>query len=469
MKLTCVGECITECDVNCGTSVAEALRILGAETDAPCGGNGKCGKCRVLCEGTLSPPDDEEKNVLGTLINDGYRLACKAKICGDATVYVNADDTCAVQISDIVLPDGIVCIDLGTTYITAAERCDGVTNLYTFKNPQSVYGADVISRISSAENHLAEMSACVKKRLYAVIPEFEKSKKIISANTVMQLIYAGKDPSPLGHYPYESPDLFGYSSDNTFYMPCVGGFVGGDVISGLFYALETGKIKEKTALYIDIGTNGETVLIHNGRMISCAAAAGPCFEGAGIECGMRASDGAVYDVQINDVKLSVGVIGNTKAVGICGSGVVSLVSYLLKTGELAPSGLLEKERFDICDGVYITRKDIRTVQGAKAAIAAGISVLCKRAGIGTEDIEAVYIAGAFGEHLDVIAAKRIGLLPDAPCKTLGNCSLYGACLSAQSGEMFGKICDFSQKIEYIELSDAPEFTDEYINASFFQG
>lgn len=468
MKLIYAGQRTSECTVEYGTSVADALLKLGVSHDAPCGGNGKCGKCRVLCNGTLSLPDDEEKNVLGTLINDGYRLACKAKMCGDVTVYGKSDDTCDVQSSDIVLPNGVVCIDLGTTYITAAKMCDGITQLFTFKNPQSVYGADVISRILSSEDHLTEMSACVKKRLCAVVPEFEKSKKIISANTVMQLIYAEKSPLSLGHYPYESPELFGYRTDCEAYMPCVGGFVGGDAVSGLFYAVHTKKITEKTALYIDIGTNGETALIHNDRIISCAMAAGPCFEGAGIECGMRAQNGAVSAVKAENGHLDVSVIGGTRAVGICGSGIVSIISHLLKTGQLSPSGLLEEEKVFITENVYVTRKDIRSVQSAKAAIGAGISVLCKRAEITPDDIEAVYIAGAFGEHLDKDAAKNIGLLPDAECKTLGNCSLFGACLCAQDDSAFDKICDFARKIEYIELSDDPEFADEYINASFFE-
>ena len=128
MKLTYVSESTSFCDVKDGESIADALLKLGVSHDAPCGGNGKCGKCRVLCEGEVSVPDDEEKNVLGKLINDGYRLACKAKICGDVTVYGKTDDDCTVQNSDLAIPDGVVCVDLGTTYITAAKNCDAVSS-----------------------------------------------------------------------------------------------------------------------------------------------------------------------------------------------------------------------------------------------------------------------------------------------------------------------------------------------------
>ncbi len=468
MKLTYIGEKSIECDVNCGTTVAEGLRKMGVLLDAPCGGLGKCGKCRVICKGGLLPADDEEIKVLGDSIKNGYRLACKAVISGDVTVCGNCD-TYAVkeEISDIKIPEGVVCVDLGTTSVTAGCTVNGSAHFYTFKNLQSVYGADVISRISASEKYLEEMRYIIKKSLADNVPNYENSKKIISANTVMQLIYSGQSPISLGHCPYESPDLFGYTSGEEAYMPCVGGFVGGDIVSGLFYAVQTEKIKENTALYIDIGTNGEVVLMHDGEVLSCAAAAGPCFEGAGVQCGMQASDGAVYDVRSENGKTVYSVIGGGKPTGICGSGIVSLVSHLLEIDMLSSSGYLSDERFLLCDGVYITRKDIRMIQGAKAAIGAGIAVLCKRAGICVNDIEKVYIAGTFGKHLDINSAKNIGLLPDSECDVLGNCSLYGACLASQNDEMFDKICEFAKKIKYIELSDDPEFTDEYINASVF--
>ena len=468
MKLKYIGEKNGECDVDYGTTVAEGLRKLGVFLDSPCGGIGKCGKCRVVCAGGLIPADDEEIKALGDSIKKGYRLACKAVISGDVTVLENCN-TYAVkeEISDIKIPEGVVCVDLGTTSVTAGCTVNGSAHFYTFKNPQSVYGADVISRISASEKYLEEMRYIIKKSLADNVPNYEQSKKIISANTVMQLIYSGQSPISLGRCPYESPDLFGYTSGSESYMPCVGGFVGGDVVSGLFYAIQTEKIKEKTALYIDIGTNGEVVLMHDGEVLSCATAAGPCFEGAGVQCGMQASDGAVYDVRSENGKTVYSVIGGGKPTGICGSGIVSLISHLLETDMLSHSGYLSEETYYICDGVYITRKDIRMIQGAKAAIGAGISVLCKRAEISVKDIEKVYVAGAFGEHLDINSAKNIGLLPDVTCETLGNCSLHGACLAAQNDENFDIICNFAKKIKYIELSDAPEFTDEYINASLF--
>ncbi len=470
MKLTYIGEKTVECEVNYGTTVAEGLRKLGILFDAPCGGLGKCGKCRAICKGGLLPAGDEEIKVLGDSIKNGYRLACKAVISGDVTVFGKCDTyTVKEEISDIKIPEGVVCVDLGTTSVTAGCAVNGSTHFYTFKNPQGVYGADVISRISASETYLEEMCGMIKKALADTVPNYENLKKIISANTVMQLIYSGQSPLSLGHCPYESTDLFGYISGLVSYMPCVGGFVGGDVVSGLFYALQTGKIKEKTALYIDIGTNGEVVLIRDGEILSCATAAGPCFEGAGVECGMQASNGAVYDVKLQDGKSVCSVIGGVDPVGICGSGIVSLVSSLLEADMLSSSGYLAEEKYYICDGVYITRKDIRMIQGAKAAIGAGISVLCKRAGICVNDIEKVYVAGTFGEHLDINSAKNIGLLPDVMCDTLGNCSLYGACFASQSDEIFEEICNFAKRIKYIELSDVPEFADEYINASVFSG
>lgn len=469
MKLTYIGASVKRCDAEKGETLADALARLGESPVAPCGGNGKCGKCRVACEGELSAPDTEESALLGDSIKDGLRLACRAVILGDVTVFGKNEKPCIKEeISSIYIPEGVLCVDLGTTYVTAAYSADGATHLYTFKNPQGAYGADVISRIASSEKHLEKMTDSVRSVLESIYPSDKRQKTVISGNTVMQLIYAGKDPSPLGYCPYESPDLFGYASGGVAYMPCIGGFVGGDVTGGLFYALQTGVIKEKTALYIDIGTNGETVLIKDGEMTSCATAAGPCFEGAGISCGMQAEDGAVYGIKMQNGQAVCSVIGDKKAKGICGSGAVSIVSHLLETGELSKTGLLEKEKVSICENVYITRKDIRMIQGAKAAVRAGISILCKRAGITPDTIEKVYVAGTFGQHLDVECAKNIGLLPDVPCEMLGNCSLYGACLVSADDKKFEEICDFSKKIKYVELSELSEFGDEYIDASPFE-
>ena len=444
-----------------GMLLSDALRNTGADVTLVCGGNGKCGKCRVLCSGELSLPDDEEKNVLGADIEKGYRLACRAKILGNVTVYGEKKNTAVRKKTDVSIPEGVLCVDLGTTGISCVYGDEEIT----FNNPQSVYGADVISRITASEKHLEDMQRLVKNELEKIAPD--PSMTVISGNTAMQLIYAGTDPSSLGTAPYKSPTLFGNVQEKTYYMPCVSGFVGGDVVSGLHYAQSKGVIKEKTALYIDIGTNGEMVLLHNGTATACATAAGPCFEGAGISCGMQAESGAVSGARAENGELIYSVIGDEKIKGICGSGVVSVVSSLLELGKISDAGLLEDERFYLSNDVYITRKDVRMLQNAKAAVRAGIVLLCKYIGIREDDIECIYIAGGFGSHLDTDAAKNIGLLPKKPCVVLGNCSLYGACEVSRDTNVFREMCRLAENIRYFELAECDGFFDEYISQMTF--
>ena len=461
MKLTYISDVTCVSDVEKGTLLSDALRIMGADVTLVCGGNGKCGKCRVLCSGALSSPDDEEKNILGEDLEKGYRLACRAYILGDVIVHGRKKSTEVRKKTDISVPEGVLCVDLGTTGISCVYGSEEIS----FNNPQSVYGADVISRITASGEHLEDMQRLVKNELARLAADPRMT--VISGNTAMQLIYAGIDPSPLGISPYKSPTLFGNVCENTYYMPCVSGFVGGDVVSGLYYAQNKGFIKENTALYIDIGTNGEMVLLHNGTATACATAAGPCFEGAGISCGMRAEADAVSGASVENGELVYSVIGSEKMKGICGSGIVSIVSSLLELGKISDTGLLENDRFYLSEDVYITRSDVRMLQNAKAAVRAGIVLLCKHVGICEDDIECIYIAGGFGSHLDTDAAKNIGLLPQKPCVPLGNCSLYGACEVAYDAGVFEKMCSLAGKILYLELAECDGFSDEYISQMMF--
>ncbi len=461
MKLTYISDVRCVSDVSEGVLLSDALRSMGADVTVVCGGNGKCGKCRVLCSGALSSPDDEEKNILGEDLEKGYRLACRACILGDVTVYGEKKSAAVRKKTAISVPEGVLCVDLGTTGISCVYGGEEIS----FNNPQSVYGADVISRITASGEHLEDMQRLVKNELARLAPDPRIT--VISGNTAMQLIYVGIDPSPLGISPYKSPTLFGNVCENTYYMPCVSGFVGGDVVSGLYYARNKGFIKEKTALYIDIGTNGEMVLLHNGTAAACATAAGPCFEGAGISCGMQAVAGAVSGARAENGELVYSVIGNEKMKGICGSGIVSIISSLFELGKISDMGLLENDRFYLSDDVYITRSDVRMIQNAKAAVRAGIVLLCAHVGICEDDIESVYIAGGFGSHLDTDAAKNIGLLPSKPCIILGNCSLYGACEVSRDANIFKEMCSYAEKIRYLELAECSGFSDEYISRMMF--
>ena len=449
-----------------GERLLDVCARAGVLLCADCGGIGICGKCRVRCAGGLSPADNEEISQLGDEINKGIRLACKARVLSDASVYALQQEASDIEIpSDITVPDGILCVDLGTSNICLAYSENGITRGRSLINPQCIYGSDVISRICASERELSALKASVD----SLLSEFKADKRIISGNTVMQYIYCAIDPSPLGRSPYTSDEKFGKWYGNDYMLSCIGAFVGGDVVSGLYYGFEKGIIESGTALYIDIGTNGETVLIHNGQITACAAAAGPCFEGAGIQCGMKASSGAIYSCSVSDGEIKCSSLGNCKVKGICGTGLVSIVSCLLDIGQISKTGLLKDTSYSLCDdgSVYLTRQDVRALQSAKAAIRAGIEILCENAGITPDMIQTVYLAGAFGEKLNTLHAVKIGLIPNVKTVKLGNASLYGACLLSSDDSHFPKIKALAEKIRYIELSDQERFDEIYLSSIAF--
>ncbi len=448
-----------------GDVLADVLVKNGIILDLTCGGNGKCGKCRAVCYGALSPIDVEEKHILNGEEENGFRLMCRTRVLGDVSVYIDEEkNTFTNEKYDV--PQGFMCIDLGTTNVWVVYNTDGESKTAVFANPQKAFGADVISRISAYENGNGKQMEDLIKSAVSSVAENGIQKKIIFGNTAMQTIYAGKDPTSLGRSPYRVEDRFGRFIKNDYFAPCVGAFVGGDVCGGVYYAMKKGIIKEKTAIYADIGTNGEIVLIHNGRITACAAAAGPCFEGAGISCGMRSETGAIVGAYAENGNVLYKIFNAETPKGICGTGLIGIVSALLQIGKVSPSGLLYEEKYDL-GGVYITRFDIRALQSAKAAIRAGIRILCKESAINESDIEKIYLSGAFGEHLDTSDAVRIGMLPNVGCQSLGNCALKGACLAAKEPRFIEELNAFSENITYIELSDSDDFTNEYIEALGF--
>ncbi|HOS73504.1 MAG TPA: ASKHA domain-containing protein, partial [Bacteroidales bacterium] len=242
-------------------------------------------------------------------------------------------------------------------------------------------------------------------------------------------------------------------------LPCISAYVGADVVSGLAVI----KPVHRKYLFIDIGTNGEMALVDGNRIYACATAAGPAFEGGSISCGMAAVNGAVsYFAGPEDYR----VIGNTEPAGICGSGIVDIVAYLLNNNIIDSTGLL-KSPFVVYpfNRIQVTQQDIREIQLAKSAIYSGIKVLLKSSGMNFEDISALYLAGGFGNYINTGSAVRTGLLPSG----LGN-RIYAIGNSAGIGTLqYLKSEDFAEKLdrivsvtEYIELSDSDDFITEFV-------
>ena len=391
----------------------------------------------------------------------------------------------------------MAAFDLGTTTIAGyLIDSDTGTTLATCgaRNPQAQYGADVISRADYALAHGAEaLSACAREAInrltrqmcaQAGVAEDRIYAIMLAGNTAMHHLFLGISPDALVRAPYnpvisqalsidaETCALAAHPAARLYVLPVIGGYVGADTVACLISG--DWLRREKITLMIDIGTNGELVLGNRSRRMACSTAAGPALEGAKITCGMRAASGAIDHVWLADGELRWHVIGGGEARGLCGSGLVDLIAMLLARGSLDESGRLQGgDRFDLGDaGVYITQKDVREVQLAKAAIAAGIQLMCDRIGMELSDIEQVDIAGAFGNYINPDNACAIGLIPDALRERIaqvGNAAGEGARLALLDADRWKEAEILARETEFLELATMPEFQDEFVEQLSFGG
>ena len=469
-----------------GQNLFEFLREKGFAVDAPCGGHGLCGKCKVrLCADG----------------RDDIVQACKITINTDCTVYLSNNDSDLswnASASSGIFEKGRTgygaAVDLGTTtvalklYDLSDGSCLGSISEW---NTQKTFGADVITRIGFCidnQSGLEILSEAIRNQIKSMLSKLcgkhgvsveNVSEIVLAGNTVMQHIFVGISPNSIAAAPFTPATLFDdgktYTLDGipVYPAPCVAGYVGGDITAGI---LCTGINERKgKALFIDVGTNGEMVLGDADGMISCAVASGPAFEGAGISCGMPASFGAINKVCLTDSGLEYEVLGGTEAEGICGSGLLDLAACLLELGYIDESGILEEDEngeaiFRLNEKVYITQKDIRQLQLAKAAVAAGIKRLMQTEELSFDDINALYLAGGFGNRLRPESAVKIGMLPKdmlGKIYSAGNTSLSGAeeaLLSPSSREKLSKI---KANCRYIELSSDENFSELFIDEMYF--
>ena len=482
MKLTIQGQ-NQVIDAPIGANLLEVLRENGLHPDAPCGGKGKCGKCKVMVDGA-------------------EQLACQTTVDRDMVLALPHLDGAQILTDGrtaTVRPDGTnrfcIAFDLGTTTVVA-YLMDGITGALLSKtscmNPQAQFGADVISRIEYAmEGHASELSGCIRGALAELTESAAKQAGIspaditaasIVGNTAMHHLLLEIDPRPLTVPPYMpnvsealtlSPEgLLPINPAGTVrILPNIAGFVGADTV-GCLLATRLDKLEDLT-LMIDIGTNGEMVLGNRDRRIACSTAAGPAFEGAKIECGMRGAPGAVDHVTAKNGKLSFHVIGGGEALGLCGSGLLDLIAALLETEEISESGRMESGSVYHLAGtkVYLTQKDVREVQLAKAAIRAGIELMCRRMGVNVGDIRQVLLAGAFGNYLDPNAACAIGMIPPVLRERIipiGNAAGEGAKMAVLDAGEYEYSKRLAQGTEFLELASMPEFNDCYVDCLCFE-
>ena len=389
----------------------------------------------------------------------------------------------------------MAAFDLGTTTIAGYlidVKGRRVVAAEGAPNPQARFGGDVISRIDHALNgDLAALRDCAVQAVDALLAALcarvgaDPARVLavsLAGNTCMHHLFLGISPDSLARAPYnpairaplvlraKDAGLHTHPAAGLMMLPVIGGFVGADTVA----CLVSGDWlrQERLTLLVDIGTNGELVLGDQNRRAACSTAAGPSLEGAKIACGMRGAEGAIDRVWLEAGRVRWHVIGDGPARGICGSGLIDLAAALLETGELAPSGALRGGEYRLGDtGVVLTQRDVRELQLAKAAIAAGIDLLAARLGVALDQIEAVEVAGAFGNAIRPASACRIGLLPTAledRIVPVGNAAGDGARRALTDRSAWRAAETLALGTEFVELAAMPEFQDVFVDHLGFE-
>ncbi len=459
------------------------LQRAGFSLPHPCGGHGNCGKCAVRVSGAVSEPNALEEHM-------GKRLSCQTVVLGDATVVLPDDDlsmaieteTTTQSISLLPMPGKYgAAVDIGTTTVAVklfdltTGTCVGTAAAL---NPQTAEAADVMGRIEAAMNgKLSVLQTQVTDCITALLQEAGKAcgmpdSLVITGNTTMLYLLTGEDPESLSHAPFLAETLFGSETEfagRTAYLPpCMNAFVGADITCAVLASGMCGS--ENTALLCDIGTNGEIALWKDGTLYVTSTAAGPAFEGAGISCGCGSVTGAIDKVRLDNGRLSVHTIGNAPPIGICGSGLLDAIAAGLESEQIDETGVIEGDGLPLGAEVVLRQKDIRMVQLAKAAIAAGIDTLLETAGISVGEIRTLYITGGFGSHLNVASAVRIGLLPEEIEKrtvVLGNAALAGAAAVLLDQRAKGELSRIAGLSQHVNLGGNPAFNEKYVSNMFF--
>lgn len=455
------------------------------------------------------------------LISDLYQIlkdndySLNVVLCGDEILDLRPSDD----------PVYVMAFDIGTTtivgYLLNAATGEELA-VTSMLNPQSQYGADVIERSNYAiADGVEELSSLVHEALNQLIEQAVKKAGVnrtaiymisVVGNTCMHHLFAGISPKALVHAPYnptvsesmimkaKDMEIDIFPDGRVMLLPNIAGFVGADTV-GVMLATEF-DILEELSLVIDIGTNGEMVMGDKNRRIACSTAAGPAFEGAKIACGMRGAKGAIDHAKWEDGKLVYSVIGNGKPTGICGSGLMDIVTFLLEGGIMDEMGrIMDEDEFEtdiaktcasriirvepnnmkaflLADEtesgngqkVYLSQKDIREVQLAKSAMAAGITLMADTLGIEMEDIRKVMIAGAFGNYMSPHSACGIGMIPgelEERIVPVGNAAGEGAKIAALNIDEFRRCQTLAEHCEFLELATHPDFQDTYVDLMEF--
>jgi len=468
----------------------------------------------ALGQGDLSIPLDVLRTIPGRLRENDFSVT--------ATVDRPGSDLLSIDSPEKQYESYGMAFDIGTTTVAGygLDLATGETlDVNSRENPQGKYGADVVSRIKYVREHddgLERLQEEIIHSINELVNEFAEAERIspediykatFVGNTIMLHLLAGVDPTKLDQAPYipgfvesqrveaEELGIEINPKGKLILLPSLAGYVGADITAGV---LQTGMHKsEQLNLLVDIGTNGEMVLGNREKMVASSTAAGPAFEGANIEQGMTARTGAISHVNIDEEgQLRLEVINDGTPKGLCGSGIVDAVGELLKAGLIKNKGNIITERAQLArptinplgnrlidigndkafwlhvdsNPVFVTQEDIREVQLAKGAIKAGIDIMLEEFGATADDIDRVYLAGAFGNYLRKENILRIGVLPQIELDkivSVGNAAGQGAKLALINMAREREVEELARDIEYIELSFRTDFTNKFMSAMEF--
>ncbi len=480
-----------------GTALSDLLFAQGVEF--PCGGRGRCKGCRVrVLRGELPVTPEDERLLSPAERAAGWRLACRACATVDLTLElaqweaaILSDDTRV----ELVPRDGLgVAVDLGTTTLVAQLldlRSGNVLAVRTALNAQAQQGADIMSRIEFAltGDGQARLQGLIRDQIGSLLGELLTSAPagqslqdvVVVGNTAMHHLFCGVPVAPLAHHPFEPNDdglkvfsaaELGWTAAGAArvqFLPCLGGFVGSDILAGI---LATGMHERaQPTVLVDLGTNGEIVVGNRDRLLCASTAAGPAFEGARISMGMRAATGAISAVTVREGRFVCQVLGGGEPRGVCGSGLVDAVACGLDWEWIQASGrLADGAALPLLGPVQLSQWDIRELQLAKGAIAAGIRLLLEGWGVRPAELARVYLAGAFGNYISRASARRIGLIdfPVEQVEPAGNTALRGA-KRALFGlpEQDAGFAELRRRTEHLPLKDDPQFQEVYVDEMSF--
>ena len=481
-----------EIPVQKGTRLLDLLHEYGIEF--PCGGHGRCGKCRVkVLEGEIETDREHLDRLRKLQLGSEWRLSCLSTCTSDLVLEVEQYET-IIQADETPFKftpgkGRGIAFDLGTTTLVGQLvdlETGQILAVEKSMNPQGRFGSDLVTRLENAlQGGSGEAMRIIREKVGSMVGKLMEGQEgsleeiVVVGNTVMHHFFCGFDISPLSFYPFESPHMqletftareLGWNRewcDQVHFYPPIGSFVGSDILAGI---LATGMYrKESYSVLVDLGTNGEIVVGNRNGLFCASTAAGPAFEGAAISCGMQATYGAIASIETEGNGWRCRVIGNGRPVGICGSGLIDAVAVLLEKHMLGEFGeILSGEQEVLLEGsVRITQKDIQEFQMAKAAIATGLQILLGKLSISMKAVDQLFIAGGFGSYINLDHVTRTGMLslPADRIVRIGNTALIGAKMF-----LFEKISladSLRSMTTHINLESEPEFQELFIRQLSF--